>query len=158
MFKGQRINTKIDKAEKQVHIYGQHGQLRSKIRSQNLAKAGKLWEDEDFQVCKMDVLCAELVESAANSSTENTTRIVRAWQERWEIGDVGANGNELLHARFVRKYGGLKWLDPDNGFSTRTAHPEMMYFEKKRGKNRYHILACKEGYDFGLNPHAGGHV
>ena len=106
----------------------------------------------------MDELCAELAESAANSSTENTTRIVRAWQERWEIGDVGANGNELLHARFVRKYGWLKWLDPDNGFSTRTAHPEMMYFEKKRGKNRYHILACKEGYDFGLNPHAGGHV
>ena len=100
----------------------------------------------------MDELCAELAESAANSSTENTTRIVRAWQERWEIGDVGANGNELLHARFVRKYGGLKWLDPDNGFSTRTAHPEMMYFEKKRGKNRYHILACKEGYDFGLTP------
>ena len=52
----------------------------------------------------MDELCAELAESAANSSTENTTRIVRAWQERWEIGDVGANGNELLHARFVRKY------------------------------------------------------
>ena len=28
----------------------------------------------------------------------------------------------------------------------------MMCFEKKRGKNRYHILACKEGYYFGLNP------
>ena len=56
----------------------------------------------------MDELCAELAESAANSSTENTTRIVQAWQERWEIGDVGANGNELLHARFVRKNGGLK--------------------------------------------------
>ena len=69
MFKGQRINTKIDKAEKQVHIYGQHGQLRSKIRSQNLAKAGKLWEDEDFK-------CTELAKSVANSSTENTTRIV----------------------------------------------------------------------------------
>ena len=53
-----------------------------------------------------------------------------------EIGDVGANGNELLNARFVRKYGGLKWFDPDNEFSTRTAHPEMMCFEKKRGKDR----------------------
>ena len=28
----------------------------------------------------------------------------------------------------------------------------MMYFEKKHGKNRYHILACKEGYDFRLTP------
>ena len=66
----------------------------------------------------------------------NTTRIVRAWQERWWIGDVGTDGDKLLHARFVRKYGGLKWFDPDNEFSTRTAHPEMMCFEKKRGKDR----------------------
>ena len=31
-------------------------------------------------------------------------------------------------------------------------HPEMMYFEKKRGNNRYHIFAIKDGFDMKLAP------
>ena len=52
----------------------------------------------------------------------------------------------------VRKYGRLKWLDPDTEYSRRTSHPGLMYFEKKRGNNRYHIFAVKDGYDYAREP------
>ena len=28
----------------------------------------------------------------------------------------------------------------------------MMYFKKKRGKNKYHVRACKDDYDFDKQP------
>ena len=57
-----------------------------------------------------------------------------------------------LQARLVRKYGGLQWLDPDDEYSIRTAHPDMMYFQKDRGNNRYVVFAMKEGYDLNKIP------
>ena len=53
----------------------------------------------------------------------------------------------------VKKYGGLKFLDPDRDYSLWTAHPKMMYFHKKKGNNTYHVLACMEGFDFDKPPH-----
>ena len=46
----------------------------------------------------------------------------------------------------IRKYGGLKWFDPDDNVEF-TEHPNKMYFKKKRGKNRFLILGILDGFD-----------
>ena len=113
---------------------------------------GQVWEDEDFKVCKMDDYCSELSQGLEKKLQDENTRIFRAWRETWEMVSPGPSGNNYLQARMVKKYGGLKWLDPDSDYSPRTAHPNMMYFHKQHGRNAYHILACMDGYDFDKSP------
>ena len=43
------------------------------------------------------------------------------------------NGNTILEERFLRKYGGLKWVD-DNDFMRYTARSDVMKFEKKEAR------------------------
>ena len=50
-------------------------------------------------------------------------------------------------ARLVRKYGSLKWLDPENQYSLWIAHPDIMNFNKQRGENKYNIFANMEVYN-----------
>ena len=144
---GQRSRTAIEKCKKQAQIFGRYQQQRGDARRVKLSSAGKLWEDEDFRTCKMDPFCAELIESVEGSApSENPTRIFRAWRETWEQVAIPPNGDSVLEARLLHKYGGLKWIDPD--YSDRlTVHPDKMYFEKKRGNNAYLILAIKDGFD-----------
>ena len=47
----------------------------------------------------------------------------------------------------MRKYRGLKWIDPDNNYNLRVAHPYKMFFIRKRVNNKYHILVTLESYD-----------
>ena len=119
-----------------------------------LTSAEKLWDDDDFTFCKMDPLCNEIVESLQSDdlAAGGNLRIFNAWEETWEQKRIGPNGDPLHEARLLKKYGGLMWLGQDNEFSRRTAHPEQMFFEKKRGNNRYHVFAIKDGYDMKLDP------
>ena len=61
-----------------------------------------------------------------------------------------------METRLCRKYGGLQWLDPDNGYFKLMAHPERMWFQKTRGNNHYDILAIMENYDFSKHPNEQG--
>ena len=56
-------------------------------------------------------------------------------------------GDDVHEARLVRKYGGLRWLDADNGYRICETHPDEMFFEKKRGNNKYIIFATYQGFD-----------
>ena len=58
----------------------------------------------------------------------------------------------MFEERLVRKYGSLKWIDPDNEFSLRVDHPNKMKFNKQWGNNKYNIFATMEGYDLNI-PH-----
>ena len=65
---------------------------------------------------------------------------------------VGPSGHAKLEARLVRKYGGFKQRDPDkdeegNTYTSRTAHPDMMFFHKQHGHNRYMLFALMNGFD-----------
>jgi hypothetical protein len=35
----------------------------------------------------------------------------------------------------------LRWLDQDNGYHVCGAHPDRMFFQKRRGNNKYLIFA-----------------
>ena len=139
-----------EKVKQQALIYGRYQQLRANARHARLSSsAGRLWEDDDFIGCKMDGYCQEIIDSLATqvNNDADDVRIFRAWVEEWEKKKIGPQGDVIFEARLVRKYGGLKWLDPDNNFSVRVSHPERMSFTKARGNNKYDILATMNGYD-----------
>jgi hypothetical protein len=101
---GQRVNTGIGKTKKQVLIYAQYQQTRAQARMTKLAVAGKLWEDEDFASMKMDPFCKEIKESLQAEQMEKEVRILRLWQEWWELEKIGPNGNWILEVKLTKKY------------------------------------------------------
>ena len=133
--KGQRANLGNDKAKKQVLIHGAHQQMKAQLSLKKLAAGGKLWEDDDFETCKMDAYCSEITDSLSTAGQVQPLRIVRCWVEGWEKKKVGPEGDSILEARLIRKYGGLQWTDPDPDeanvqYTRRTQHPDSMFFEK----------------------------
>jgi len=44
---------------------------------------------------------------------EKEVRILRLWQERWELEKIGPNGDLIMEARLTKKYKGLKFVDID---------------------------------------------
>ena len=145
---GQQVNTGIDKTEKQVLIFAQYQQTRAQAQMTKLAAAGKLWEDEDFASMKMDPFCKEIKESLQAEQTEKEVRILRLWQERWELEKIGPNGDSILEARLTKKYRGLNFFDIDNNNRVMTAHK--MIFQKKRGNNLYDVFAMMNGFNYVL--------
>ena len=146
---GQRSSLGIEKAKKQALIYARYQESRAKLKVAKQSAAGTLWEDEDFKCCKMNEFCQEIVDGLPQEEDqdEGGVRVLRAWQEGWEKRKVGPQGDSIFQARLVRKYGGLCWTDPDHGDTLRTAHPDQMFFQKKKGNNQYHVFAMKDGYD-----------
>jgi len=150
---GQRVNTSIDKTRKQVLIYAQYQQMRAQARAMKLSAAGKLWEDKDFEGLKMDAYCKEIQMSLEEevAEPEEPVRILRLWKEKWELKKIGPQGNQLLEARLMSKYGGLKFCDIDEGNRVMTVIK--MVFVKQRGKNAYHAFATLPGYDPTIGDH-----
>jgi hypothetical protein len=87
-------------------------QQRSRHSEKKLLTAGKLWTDDDFLSLKLDTHWKEVIEKA-NSLSKQPARIFRAWEEEWEKVAVGANGDDVLEAMMVMKYGGIKWSGND---------------------------------------------
>ncbi len=142
---GQRVNTGIDKTKKQVLIFAQYQQTRAQAWMTKLAVAGKLWEDEDFASMKMDPFCKDIKESLQAEQTKKEVRILRLWQERWELEKIGPNGDLILEAHLTKKYKDLKFVDIDENNRVMTAHK--MIFQKKCGNNVYHMFAMMDGFN-----------
>ena len=114
-------------------------------RMKTLTKVQKLWNEKDFESLKLNSFCLELgVETQVEK--DKVHRNFRAWEERWEKKTIGPKGDVVQEARLLRKYGGIKWFNPDRNMVF-TARTDMMYFEKKRGDNQYHIFGVADGYD-----------
>ena len=78
--------------------------------------------------------------------------LYEALEEEWEKVLIGPNRDDMLEARLARKYGGLRWLDQDNCYCVCEAHPDRMFFQKRRGNNKYLIFATYQGYDLTKQP------
>ena len=90
----------------------------------------------------MSPYCKNIIAALEETSSvdDNSVRVIRCWEEEWEKMKVGPSEHAKLEARLVRKYGGLKWLGPDkdeegNTYTSRTAHLDMMFFQKQHGNN-----------------------
>ena len=150
--RGQRAGLDNERSRKQGLAYARYQEMRYRTRVAKLSVAGVLWNDEDFECCHMTEFCRDTSMETIDNGEGVHVRVFRAWKERWEKKKIGPKGDKVHEARLVRKYGGLQWIDIDNGDPLITAHPEHMWFEKKRGNNEYHVVGCKEDYDYMKKP------
>lgn len=147
---GQRTNTSVIKAKHQVMVYSQYQQMKAKARTVKMSCASKLWTDEDFKCCKMDIFCGDIEAGLTRESAarDSEVRNFRAWQERWEKKKLGPQGNKIFEARLLRKYGGIKYIDIDSTpHRVFKVHPSTMWFEKERGNNHYSVIGILDGFD-----------
>ena len=78
-------------------------------------------------------------------------RILRLWKEQWENEKLGPQGNHILEARLMNKYGGMKFCDIDEDIRVMTVHK--MVFVKQRGNNEYRVFATLPGYNSNIGDH-----
>jgi hypothetical protein len=142
---GQRVNTGINKTKNEALIFAQYQQTCAQARMTRLAVAGKLWDNEDFALMKMDLFCKEIKKSLQAEQNEKEVRILRLWQERWELEKIGPNVDSILEARLTKKYKELKFVDIDENNRVMTVHK--MIFQKKHGNNLYHVFATMDGFN-----------
>ena len=95
---GQRASLSAEKCKQQALIYGRYQQQRARIKYVKLGAAGKLWDDDDFTGCKMDVYCKEIIESleTPDDNDGDNVRIFRAWVEEWEKKKIGPQGDVVF--------------------------------------------------------------
>ena len=106
--KGKRGNLSTDKAKKLSCITAAYSYERAALQREESQKAGKLWEDDDFE--NYNNFCSQQLLEIPMT----VTRIFRAWEEGWEKVQFNSAGDEKFAARFSAKYENLMWYDPDS--------------------------------------------
>ena len=91
--------------------------MRGALRRTALSAAGKLCDDNNFASMKMDDYCKDLEAKVGNVDKPMIpTRVVRLWQERWEVPRrLEGKGHVQLVARMEKKYIGLKLDETEEG-------------------------------------------
>jgi hypothetical protein len=96
----------------QATIFGAACIEKARILKAEKELAMELWNDDDveFQL-RLENFTAD--EANGVVQARNPRRLFLAWREDWE--EVSAKTNCLVHeTKLLRKYGGLRWLDPDS--------------------------------------------
>ena len=127
-----RNRTLPERTRRMTTIVGHHCANRAARRREREARAGRLWDEADFATLKLDKYG---IDTEVLARTKKPKRIFRALLEGWE-DLVLKNKDPVFEARVVKKYGGLKWRDPDNMDRLTTAHPKRMYYHREKGKDR----------------------
>ena len=89
----------------------------------------ELWNDNDveFQIGLENWRVEDA--STEDAQERNPRQLFRAWREEWE--KESAHKNDAVHeAKLLRKYAGLKWIDPDTDLMLVAEHGNM---EWRRG-------------------------
>jgi hypothetical protein len=108
---GNRANLGTEKTKKQAAIAAAYSHEKSSLRRKANQKAGKLYEDKDFNQFHGKGLWEE--------RKRIPIRLFRAWYEGWESLQLKSTGDDRFAAALTAKYGGLKFYDIDgplNGF------------------------------------------
>ena len=100
----------------------------------------KFWDDDDTQE-HFDVLTAR--NKGAAPAPES--REFKAWYEEWE-DDCKFKNDPVEEMSLLKKYGGLKFIDPDLNQLLRTIHPEAMAWTRPTRSSK-----SKSGKEGGWN-------
>ena len=154
--KGKRGRLGSDITKKLSTISAANSYELSAVRQATAQRAGKLWEDDDFE--NYNNFCSKNI-----TSSTRVTRIFRAWEERWEKLQFDSFGDEKFAARMSAKYEGLKWIDVDSKREMHTAMGDCVILkklgketERKREKGKgwgYFVLGLYENYDENKSHH-----
>ncbi len=136
-------------AKMQATIAGTHAQENTDEDRAKKMQDGLCWEDANFRIIGLDPNILPLDEAPNDEVARRKTCIFCAWIEDWEDEAVWPRGCAITEQEILSKYGGLRWLDQDNGIWF-TAHPDKVSSEKKRGATTYELFGIMEGYEDGL--------
>ncbi len=109
-------------------------------------KAGVVWDDDDFKMLGLDPCCLLLDVATDDEIKWRPTCIFQAWLEDWEEVNTSVHGDVVLEQKILRKYGGLKFVNPDSGKEF-TVHQDWASFEKEKGNNCYELFCTLDGFD-----------
>ena len=138
-----------DKLAKLTTPVSHHCAAKSKRRRARLARAGKLWTEDDFETLKLQKF---RIGMSALSGKTKPKRVFRAWRETWESPEEekGRQINPIHAQRLLAKYSGLKWYDMDEGGAPTTAFDGEICFYQDGKDVGYHIFGVYEGFDMNL--------
>ena len=141
----QRNRLGAEKTAKLTLLVGTNCSRKADARRERMARAGRLWNDDDFETMKLEQFGIDV---DVLSGAKKPKRIFRAWMEDWESPDAEKGKFCKIHeTRLVQKYMGLKWLDADNNNVLTTAHTERVCHYTKGPYKGYWIVGTREGFD-----------
>jgi hypothetical protein len=96
----------------QATVFGAACIEKSRVLKVDKEKRMELWNDNDVEF-QIGLENWRQEDASPDDATErNPRRLFRAWKEDWEL--ESAHKNDAVHeAKLLRKYAGLKWIDPD---------------------------------------------
>jgi len=139
---GQRSHLSAKAVTMQATCYGAASAERVELeRRYKDTVDNTTWEDADLDDLGLGRYGIDT--EALRSESAVNTRVVRCWVEGWE-NEIRSENDLEAQARFLRKYGGLSFVDGDDAY---TIHDRRMYFQKKRGNNRWCVMALTDMYE-----------
>ena len=138
-----------DKLAKLTTLVGHHCAAKSERRRARLARAGKLWTEDDFETLNLKKFG---IDTSALSGKTKPKRVFRAWRETWESpeNEKGRKINPIHAQRLLAKYSGLKWYDMDEAGAPITVFDGEICFYQDGKDAGYHIFGVYEGFDMNL--------
>jgi hypothetical protein len=109
---GSRSHLGSEATRMQATIFGAACIEKARVLKAEKEQSLELWNDNDveFQL-GLENFSADEAEGVAQQV--NPRRLFHAWREDWEA--ISSKTNDLVHeTRLLRKYGGLRWSDPDS--------------------------------------------
>ncbi len=103
------------KAMMQATIAGIHVAENNEEDCARKRRAGVVWDDDDFKTLGLDTHYLPLEVAPNDEIKQRSTCIFQACLEELEQVNTKPHGDPLLEQRILRKYGGLKFVDPDFG-------------------------------------------
>jgi hypothetical protein len=126
------------------NVYEQCQQVKLHNRDDQRSSVGRLWTEEDLHCMKRDVFCADIVVSLDMDARIRIMRTFRNWNKDWQqlSKGVGPRGDAVLEERLKKNFLGIKLIYKEKLFWI-----HLVEFEKKKGQNRYYLIAINEDYE-----------
>ena len=145
---GKRSHMLGKKLEKQATIYGtscvEYAKIRRDFKSYvNEYKENLFFDDDDL------AKILKISPQVLNDACPKEKRTFKAWVESWEKSTL--ENCPKLAKKLLKKYGGLKFIDPDNNDAVMTVNPEHCCYkdgsEDYKGEYGLILYAMEEGME-----------
>jgi hypothetical protein len=93
---------------------------------------------------KMEVFCADIADSLYADARIQNMRTLHNWNKDWQQPSkgVGRRGDAVLEERLKKKFLGINLI-----YKEKLYWIHIVEFHKKKGKNRYYLIAINEHYE-----------
>ena len=143
------------KSDKRAHLSGEAVKMQATMFGASCADASSVkresrkdmaagpdinWSEEDFKSVGLAKFGIDV-----DAAVQIPKRFFRAWMEPWEK-ELLTHNDPVTHEKFLTKYGGLRWYDPDDGIYY-TADALKMEFLKTKKDRGFAVVGLKDSYD-----------